>query len=61
MAVDGPDDDLVLGELPQPGDDEPAAVAGRVFAVISLVHVDEAVVLRAASNKRMCSMIDLQC
>ena len=50
MAVDGPDDDLVLGELPQPGDDEPAAVAGRIFAVISLVHVDEAVVLRAATQ-----------
>jgi hypothetical protein len=46
MSVDGPDDDLVLRELPETADDEPAAVAGRVVAVVRLIYVDKPVVLR---------------
>ena len=47
MSVDGPYDDLVLRELPETPDDEAAAVAGRVIAVVRLVNVDKTVVLRA--------------
>ena len=47
VSVDGPYDDLVLRELPETPDDEAAAVAGRVIAVVRLVNVDKTVVLRA--------------
>lgn len=46
VSVDGPDDDLVLRELPETADDEAATVSGGVVAVVGLVDVDKAVVLR---------------
>ena len=45
MAVDSPDDDLILGKLAEPSDDETAAVAGRIVAVIGFVDVDKTIVL----------------
>ena len=45
--VDGLDDDLVLAVLAQTAEHEPGAVA----RVVELVHVQEAVVLRAAKGK----------
>ena len=48
MAVDSPDDDLILGKLAESTNDETAAVAGRVVAIIGFVDVDKTIVLGAA-------------
>ena len=53
MAVDSPDDDLILGKLAEPSDDETAAVAGRIVAVIGFVDVDKTLVLWAAKKMQV--------
>ena len=57
MAVDGPDDDLVLGKLPQPCDDELAVVAGGIVAVIGLVDVDETIILGTGNEMKKSQLV----
>ena len=45
MAVNGPDDDLILGEFSEPPNDETTAVAGWIIAIVGLVYVDKSIVL----------------